>query len=165
MDISKIKLIALDFDGVLTDNKVLLNEQGEEFVSCSRGDGLAFDALRKLKIKTTILSTEKNKVVSSRAKKLKIDAIQGVSNKKSELESLIKKFKLSKDEVIFVGNDINDINAMQLCEISFCPNDSHELVKEAATIILEAKGGDQIMREVIEKYFKINLYRLLYRTQ
>jgi 3-deoxy-D-manno-octulosonate 8-phosphate phosphatase (KDO 8-P phosphatase) len=162
MDISNIKLIVLDFDGVLTDNKVLLNEHGEEFVSCSRGDGIAFDALRKLEIETIILSTEKNKVVSSRAKKLQIKAIQGVSDKKDELLGLIKGSQLNKDEVMFVGNDINDINAMSLCGLTFCPSDSHELVKRAAKTTLETKGGDGIMREILEKHFKINLYKLLY---
>ena len=162
MDISNIKLIVLDFDGVLTDNKVLLNEHGEEFVSCSRGDGIAFDALRKLEIETIILSTERNKVVSSRAKKLQIKAIQGVSDKKDELLRLIKGSQLNKDEVMFVGNDINDINAMSLCGLTFCPSDSHELVKLTAKTTLETKGGDGIMREILEKHFKINLYKFLY---
>ncbi len=162
MDISNIKLIVLDFDGVLTDNKVLLNEHGEEFVSCSRGDGIAFDALKKLEIETIILSTEKNKVVSSRAKKIQIKAIQGVSNKKDKLQGLIKDNQLNKDEVMFVGNDINDINAMSLCGLTFCPSDSHELVRRTAKITLKTKGGDGIMREILEKHFKINLYKLLY---
>ena len=74
MDFSKLKLIVLDFDGVLTNNKVLLNNKGEEFVSCSRADGIAFDALKVLKVQTIILSTEKNKVVSSRAKKLQVES-------------------------------------------------------------------------------------------
>jgi 3-deoxy-D-manno-octulosonate 8-phosphate phosphatase (KDO 8-P phosphatase) len=162
MDISNIKLIVLEFECVLTDNKVLLNEHGEEFVSCSRGDGIAFDALKKLEIETIILSTEKNKVVSSRAKKIQIKAIQGVSNKKDKLQGLIKDNQLNKDEVMFVGNDINDINAMSLCGLTFCPSDSHELVRRTAKITLKTKGGDGIMREILEKHFKINLYKLLY---
>ena len=87
MELSEIKLIVLDFDGVLTNNKVLLNEHGEEFVSCSRGDGVAFDALRKMQIQTIILSTEKNKVVSTRAKKLQVQAIQNISNKCYRLQN------------------------------------------------------------------------------
>jgi YrbI family 3-deoxy-D-manno-octulosonate 8-phosphate phosphatase len=162
MDLSKIKLIVLDFDGVLTNNKVLLNEHGEEFVSCSRGDGIAFDALRKLQIKTIILSTEKNKVVSSRANKLQIEAIQGVTNKKEMLAEFIKEDQLSKNEVVFVGNDINDIDVMSLCEFTFCPSDSHELVKQKAKIILKTKGGCGVMREILENYFEINIYKLLY---
>jgi 3-deoxy-D-manno-octulosonate 8-phosphate phosphatase (KDO 8-P phosphatase) len=162
MEISNIKLIVLDFDGVLTNNQVLLNENGEEFVACSRGDGLAFDALRKLQVRTIILSTEKNKVVSKRAEKLKIKAIQGIANKKESLIELIKKYQVSRDEVIYVGNDINDIDAMSLCEFTFCPSDSHELVKQRAKVILKTKGGYGVMREILENYFEINIYKLLY---
>jgi len=162
MDIYKVKLIVLDFDGVLTDNKVLINEHGEEFVSCCRGDGIAFDALRKLQIETIILSTESNKVVSSRAKKLQIEAIQNIDNKRDKLLEIIERRQLNKDEVIFVGNDVNDIDAMILCGISFCPSDSHELVKKMASIVLDAKGGNEIMREIIEKHFSVNIYELLY---
>ena len=131
----------------------------EEFVICSRGDGIAFDGLRKLKIKTIILSTEKNKVVSARAKKLQIEAIQ---NKKDTLMQLMDKLNVNKHEVIFVGNDINDINAMRLCALTFCPSDSHLLVKNIAKVILKSKGGEDIMREILEVYFKIDLYELLY---
>jgi N-acylneuraminate cytidylyltransferase len=162
MDLSKIKLIALDFDGVLTDNKVLLNEYGEEFVSCSRGDGIAFDALRKMKIHTIILSTEKNKVVSSRAKKLQVQAIQNIPNKMDKLLDLIDKYQLDRENIIFVGNDINDIDAMSLCKLSFCPSDSHKLVKKAAKIILKTKGGNGVMREILEVHFKVDTYKLLY---
>jgi 3-deoxy-D-manno-octulosonate 8-phosphate phosphatase (KDO 8-P phosphatase) len=162
MELSKIKLVVLDFDGVLTNNKVLLNEHGEEFVSCSRGDGIAFDALRKMQIQTIILSTEKNKVVSSRAKKLQVQAIQNISNKKDKLLEIIDEYQLSKDEVMFVGNDINDINAMLLCKFTFCPSDSHELVKKIANITLRTKGGDGIMREILEEHFKVDTYKLLY---
>ena len=107
-------------------------------------------------------STEKNKVVSARAKKLQIKAIQAVGNKKEALLELMNQNQLTKDEVVFIGNDINDINAMNLCTSTFCPSDSHQLVKKTAKIILEAKGGEDIMREVLEKHFKIDLYKLLY---
>jgi N-acylneuraminate cytidylyltransferase len=162
MGISKVKLFALDFDGVLTNNKVLLNENGEEFVSCSRGDGLAFDALRKLNIRTIILSTEKNRVVSARARKLQIEAVQGIVNKKDKLQEIINENQLKKDEVVFIGNDINDINAMSLCGITFCPSDSHQSVKEVVKVVLKSKGGDDIVREILEKHFKIDLYKFLY---
>ena len=89
--IQKIKAIFFDFDGVLTNNFVYLDESGKESVRCSRSDGLAFDALRKLKIPTYILSTEMNKIVSSRAKKLKSPVFQGLGNKSNTLKMIIKK--------------------------------------------------------------------------
>ena len=162
MELSNLKLLVFDFDGVLTNNKVLLNEHGEEFVSCTRSDGLAFDALRKLMIKTIILSTEKNKVVSSRANKLQVECIQGVENKKNKLVELIKKYNLDKNEVIFVGNDINDIDAMSICDLTFCPSDSHHQVKRIAKVVLKTKGGEGVVREILEIHFKIDLYEVLY---
>ena len=162
MDFSKLKLIVLDFDGVLTNNKVLLNNKGEEFVSCSRADGIAFDALKVLKVQTIILSTEKNKVVSSRAKKLQVECIQGIENKKDKLMELIKKYKLDKDEILYVGNDINDISAMSLCELTFCPIDSHEAVKSVVRVVLKTKGGEGVVREILETHFKLDLYKILY---
>lgn len=161
-NIYNIKLVVTDFDGVLTNNKVLVNSNGEEFASCSRGDGIAFNGLRKLNIKTIILSTEKNKIVSARAEKLQVEAIQGIDNKKDKLLELMQKYGLDKNEVFFVGNDINDINAMMLCDLSFCPSDSHPLVQNIAKVILSSKGGDDVMREILENHFKINLYELLY---
>jgi len=162
MELSKVKLIVIDFDGVLTNNKVLLNDQGEEFVSCSRADGIAFDALRILKVQTIILSTEKNKVVSSRAKKLQVECIQGIANKKDKLMRLIKKYKLDRGEVLFVGNDINDISAMSLCELTFCPNDSHEKVKKIAKVVLKTNGGEGVMREILETCFQLDLHKVLF---
>jgi 3-deoxy-D-manno-octulosonate 8-phosphate phosphatase (KDO 8-P phosphatase) len=162
MKLSNIKLFVIDFDGVLTNNKVLINEQGEEFVSCSRGDGLAFDALNALKVKTIILSTEKNKVVSSRARKLKVECFQGFNNKEDKLTELISRHQLERDEVIFVGNDINDIPSMLLCGLTFCPSDSHEQVKTIAKVVLIKKGGDGIIREILESYFKLDLTEVLY---
>ena len=85
ISLSDIDLIFFDFDGVLTNNMVHLDENGKEFVSCNRADGIAFDVLRKLKKPAYILSTEKNLVVTARANKLKIPALQGVSDKVDEL--------------------------------------------------------------------------------
>ena len=81
IDWKSLDVIIFDFDGVLTNNKVLLDQDGKEWVVCHRGDGLAFDVFRKLNIRVCILSTEKNPVVAARAKKLQVPVIQGVSNK------------------------------------------------------------------------------------
>ena len=88
--IENIDAFVFDFDGVLTNNLVCIDSIGKESVTCSRADGLAFDVLRKLNIPAYILSTEKNLVVSERAKKLKIEAIQSISNKSETLIELVK---------------------------------------------------------------------------
>jgi len=101
MNIDKLDALVFDFDGVLTNNQVYVNENGKESVVCSRADGLAFDVLRKLSMPAYIVSTEKNLVVSARAKKIKIPVLQGVGDKVKVIQDLsIKdKFDLKKNLV------------------------------------------------------------------
>ena len=104
MDINKIDAFIFDFDGVLIDNKVLVNENGMEWVSCSRADGLAFDVLRKLNKPLYILSTEKNMVVSARAEKLKISVIQGTDNKVESIKELAIRNNFELSNILYVGS-------------------------------------------------------------
>ena len=85
----KISMIIYDFDGVMTNNKAYLNESGVESVQINRADGLGIELIRKLGIKQMILSTEKNKVVRARAKKLKIPVIHGVENKLLTFKNIV----------------------------------------------------------------------------
>jgi len=89
--LSDFDLFVFDFDGVLTNNMVYINQDGKESVKCSRSDGLAFDVLRKLNISSYIISTEKNPVVEVRAKKLKVALLQGIDNKLEALKGLTEK--------------------------------------------------------------------------
>lgn len=161
-NISNFRLFILDFDGVLTDNKVLVDQNGGELVLCSRADGLAFDCLKKLKIRTIILSSETNSVVKARGSKLGVEVFQGISDKRKFVHDLLKDFRVTSSQTIFVGNDINDLQSMGLCEISFCPMDAHPLVKSKATVTLSTRGGDGVLREILEDHFNINLYKILY---
>ena len=129
MNINNIDAFVFDFDGVLTNNLVYLNQEGVESVVCSRADGLAFDVLRKLKKPTFILSTEKNSVVTMRAKKLKIQALQGIKNKADALSSLSESKGYDLGRILYVGNDLNDFNVMKICGYSVCPIDSHIKIK------------------------------------
>ena len=137
MDISTIDALIFDFDGVLTDNKVHVSENGMEWVSCSRADGLAFDVLKKLNKPAYILSTEKNLVVTARAKKLNIFALQGVENKVYAIKELAIKEGFNQENILYVGNDLNDFNVMELCKYTACPSDSHKRIKAISTIILK----------------------------
>jgi len=88
LELSELEAIVFDFDGVLTDNNVYLDQNGNEMVCCSRADGLAFDVLRQTHLKLFILSTETNSVVSRRGEKLKIPVFQGIKDKQTSLEEL-----------------------------------------------------------------------------
>lgn len=142
--------ILVDFDGVLTDNYVYLNEEGQESVRCSRSDGLAFSVLKKLKYEIYIYSTEKNQVVTARAKKLKIDVFQGIENKKEFLQKLVADNRWNLNNILYIGNDLNDKAAMELCGYSACPIDSDDEIKKIATHILSEKGGKGVMRGVLK---------------
>ena len=102
ISLDEIDVFIFDFDGVLTDNLVHLDQDGKEWVSCSRADGLAFDVLRKLEKPSYILSTENNPVVSARAKKLKIQALQGVKNKADTLLTLSESKGYDLSRILYV---------------------------------------------------------------
>ena len=134
--IKKIKLIIYDFDGVMTNNKVFIDQNGNEMVQVSRADGLGISEIKKLGIKQIIISTEKNPVVSARAKKLKIPCRQGVNNKRKELIDYCKKNNFLLKNTAFVGNDINDLEVMEVSGITFCPSDAHDSIKQISNFVL-----------------------------
>ena len=161
ISLSDIEVFVFDFDGVLTNNLVHLSQEGQEWVSCSRADGLAFDVLRKLKIPAYILSTEKNSVVTARANKLKIPALQGVGDKVEGIKELAVREGLDLQNIFYVGNDLNDYHVMQLCGFTACPSDSHETIKSISTIELKAKGGDGVVRELLEDVLGLDFIEIL----
>jgi N-acylneuraminate cytidylyltransferase len=163
MTLDDIDAFIFDFDGVLTNNLVQIDENGKESVSCSRADGLAFDVLRKLNKPAYILSTEKNLVVKARAKKIKIPAIQGISNKVEAVKGLADKKNYDLKSILYVGNDLNDYQAMKLCGFSVCPADSHPKIKENADITLKTNGGNGIVRELLEDVLGLDLIKILYK--
>ncbi len=165
LDINNIDAFVFDFDGVLTDNHLLLDKEGREWVRCHRGDGLAFDVLRKLGVCTYIISTEKNPVVASRAKKLKVPVLQGINNKQETLANLAYEQGLSLERIFYTGNDLNDFNVMQACGYSACPKDSHPRIKNIAKYILDTRGGEGVVRELLEDLFNLDFVEILYNTK
>jgi 3-deoxy-D-manno-octulosonate 8-phosphate phosphatase (KDO 8-P phosphatase) len=163
LNIDSIDVFIFDFDGVLTNNLVHVDGNGLESVSCNRGDGLGFDLLRKIKKSVYILSTEKNGVVSARANKLKVPVIQGVSNKSEVLKKMSIEYKFSLDRAMYIGNDLNDYYAIKICKYSACPADSHKKIKKISTFVLNANGGEGVLRELLEEKLKVNLLDILYR--
>jgi len=160
--LSDVDALVIDFDGVLTNNQVHLDEDGKEWVSCSRSDGLAFDVLRKLKIPAYIFSTEKNPVVLARANKLKTPVIQGIQNKADGIKELAQREGYNLENILYVGNDLNDYLAMQLCGYSFAPADSHPKIKELSTAVLNSNGGYGVIRELVEDILQLDFIKILY---
>jgi len=151
-----VHTIVFDFDGVFTDNKVWVDQNGIESIRCDRGDGLGFDLLRSFiqahnwDLRYFILSKEKNPVVSVRAEKIQVDCIQSVSNKADYLERYLGEKNLEHDGLIYLGNDLNDLAAIQAAGYSVVPYDSHPLILHQADMVLSKVGGDGFVREFIE---------------
>ncbi len=147
-----IKALVMDFDGVLTNNLVLVNELGSESVICSRDDGFALEKIKLLGISTLILSREVNDVVKQRAKKLKCDVINGENNKLKALQEWCADNRISPNNLAFIGNDLPDLESLRYAEFSFCPSDANQIAKNAAKYILRKKGGEGCIREILENY-------------
>lgn len=147
---SDINLLVYDFDGVMTDNRVLVGEDGTEFVSCNRGDGLGINMIKELGIPQHIISTETNKVVATRAKKLGISVMHGVVDKKRTLESFCEKEGFALSRVLYIGNDINDLDAMSIVGFPVCPADSHKKIRELSVLVTQAGGGEGVIREIAD---------------
>ena len=137
---NSIKLLVYDFDGVMTDNKVFVDQHGNEMVQVNRADGLGISEIRKLGIQQMILSKETNPVVAARAEKLDLFCLQGVDNKGQALTEYCNVHQISLSHVAYVGNDINDLDVMQLVGITFCPADAHVSIKEISQFILSCKS-------------------------
>ena len=157
MDIEKIDALIFDFDGVLTDNKVYVCQNGTESVCCNRADGLAFDVFKKIGLPVYILSTESNPVVAARGKKLGVNVIQGSNNKVASLKRLCNDKNYNKAKVFFVGNDLNDLLVMKECGYSACPFDAHTKIQAISDFTLKTKGGQGVAREILEQILGIDL--------
>lgn len=147
---SKIKLLALDFDGVLTNNTVIVDENGIESVICNRSDSLGIELLKKRGIEVIVISKEANKVVKARCDKLKIPFVQGIEDKLSILKKEVKKRGLDSKDVCFVGNDANDIECIKYVGLGVAVNDAYPEVKNAAKLVAQKNGGHGAVREIID---------------
>ena len=142
-------IIFTDFDGCLTDDRVWLNATGEEFVAANRKDGLAIQRLNKIGIKVVIASTETNKVVKARGKKIKVEVLQGLEDKTKAIQDYLKLKKITWDQVWYIGNDLNDLGPIQKAGISLCPNDATREIKKHVDYKLKTNGGYGILSELV----------------
>ena len=144
------RIIVTDFDGCLTNDMVVLSENNLESVSVNRKDGMAARIMRDLGIPLLILSSEMNPVVGLRAKKMGCEVIQGALDKATALRDFLTKNSISGNEVWYLGNEINDLEAMNLAGFSFCPSDASHKVMIRANQVLRTRGGDGVLMELIE---------------
>ena len=139
----------------MTDNRVLLREDGLESVVVNRADGLAVGMLKAAGVPQIILSTEKNPVVEARALKLGIPSISGLDDKAVTLRSYAAENHYSLAHTVYVGNDINDLGAMQLVGFPVAPADAHASIRAIACHVTRAPGGGGVIRELIDEFFNL----------
>ena len=139
--------MVFDFDGVFTDNRVWISQDGVESVACLRSDGLGLKRIRESGVGAMILSTEKNQVVKVRAEKLQLDCIHGSDDKLLDLESELSRRELSPDEVAYVGNDINDVSCLEKCGLGVVVQDAWPEACAVADLQLQRCGGQGAVRE------------------
>jgi N-acylneuraminate cytidylyltransferase len=141
-------LLVLDFDGVFTDNRVLVDEIGREAVWAHRGDGHGLARLAR-ELPIVVLSTEVNPVVTRRCEKLGLAVEQGLGEEKQEaLERLAERRGVPLSDVMFVGNDVNDLGCMRIVGVAVAVADAAPEVLAVADHVLHRTGGNGALREL-----------------
>ncbi len=152
--LSAVRLIILDFDGVLTDNFVYVSEQGLESVRCNRSDGIGISRVCSLGVHVAIVSTETNGVVAMRARKLDIPCQHGVEDKAAAVLALQKTYAVSASETLFVGNDINDLGAFASVGVPVAVSDAYPEVFPHVLFRTQRPGGYGAVREVCDLVYR-----------
>lgn len=147
--LASIRLLLLDFDGVLTDNRVYVDQTGLESVACHRGDGWGIARLREAGVEVQVISTETNPVVAARCAKLGIRCRQGISDKRAVVRSILAAGHV-REEVAFVGNDVNDLGALELVGLPIVVADATPGARAAAHWVTQTIGGAGAVREVAD---------------
>jgi N-acylneuraminate cytidylyltransferase len=154
----QIDLILLDFDGVVTDNRVWTDQDGRESVAAYRSDSILIKDLREKGVDVMILSSEPNSVVTARAKKMEVEAIHGIGlqDKGRVMREVLEKKSIKAENVIFVGNDVNDLPCFEIAGWSVAVADAFPEVRQAADFVLNKSGGRGAVRELCELILKKN---------
>lgn len=148
----KIKLFVMDVDGTMTDGKIYMGDNGEMLKAFNIKDGYGIhEILPRYHVKTVIMTGRESKIVINRARELEINYIlQNVKDKAGAMRDLAVKFDCSLKEIAYMGDDIIDLEPMQMCGISGCPADAVEEIRNVSDFISEKKGGDGAVRDFIE---------------
>lgn len=149
--LSKIKIVAMDVDGTMTDGSLYYSENGEQVKRFSARDGMGITLLHKAGIETAIITSEISPIVQARAKKLQINnVILGSRNKLQAISELAEQVGIELENIAFVGDDVNDFFALKNAGFSACPNDAADKIKEIVDFVSQYPSGNGAVREVCE---------------
>ena len=148
----KIKLIVSDFDGVISDGRVWTDQDGRETVVASRSDSMRVRELLERGIEIMILSSETNSVVRARAEKMGVETVQGIDlrDKGEALKKLLEAKKIDASQVIYIGNDFNDLPCFEIAAWAVAVADAYPEAARAADIVLKTPGGHGALRELCD---------------
>ena len=146
----RIEMLVLDFDGTLTDDRVWVNSEGDEWVAAHRGDGAGLARLRERGVQIHILTAEIHPVVAARARKLNVPVTQGVQDKAGALERMLSEMGILGRDVVYVGNDVNDLPCFPIVGFAAAVGDAHISVKREADLVLSRPGGLGAVRELCD---------------
>ena len=155
--LERVRFAVFDFDGVFTDNRVWVNERGEEALAFSRSDGLGLRRLDDVGVRYMIVSMEQNPIVGARARKLQVDCLQGITDKLTVVKERSADAGVSLEETAFVGNDINDADCLRAVGCPVVPADAWPEVKPLARWILTRGGGGGCVREFCDGVWEAQL--------
>ena len=145
----KVKLLVLDVDGVLTDGRIIYGNYGDELKNFDVNDGLGIFMVRKSGIKCIVVTAKASKVVTKRAKELRIDRVYGNFHYKIKaLKKICKKFRVKEEEICFIGDDVIDIPVLKRVWLAVCPPNAMEEVKPFVHLTTEKGGGHGAVREI-----------------
>ena len=147
-ELAAVELLVLDFDGVMTDNRVLVSQDGTEAVWCHRGDGWGIARLKERGMRIVVISTEANPVVGARCRKLGLDFVQACDDKISALRELAASLGLGPERVAYVGNDVNDLDCLRWVGTPIAVADAVPEVRPLARLTTTQPGGHGAVREV-----------------
>ncbi len=162
----QLHTIVFDFDGVFTDNKVYVMQNGAEMVRCDRADGLAVDFLRRYRrhaaqdLDVLIISTERNPVVAARARKMHLQSHRAVGDKLAFVTTYLRRRHRALADpfagLLYVGNDLNDLPLIRRAGFSVAPRDAHAAIRRAAGAVLPHNGGEGFVRALVEKLLGVS---------
>ncbi|MFN2159536.1 MAG: cytidylyltransferase domain-containing protein [Anaerolineales bacterium] len=153
---SPVEALVLDFDGVFTDNRALVFQDGAEAVYCDRGDGWGLRRLKETGVPVLVLSSEPNPVVGARCAKLGLECRHGVEDKLETLLGWLREKEINPGKTVYLGNDMNDLGCLQAAGCGAVVADAHSGVRSAAKIILEHPGGRGAIRELVDLILEVN---------
>jgi YrbI family 3-deoxy-D-manno-octulosonate 8-phosphate phosphatase len=150
-EFAALQMIFFDFDGVMSDNRVLVMQYGTEGVMCNRSDGLGIGMLHAAGVPMMVISKEENPVVSARCRKLKLPCLQGVDDKLPALKRILEERGFTAKKVAYVGNDLNDLECMSHVGLPIAVADAYDPVLRVARWTTSRPGGHGAVREVCDR--------------